>query len=453
MHSSGISRRDALALIGTAVGAASTVSAARTSPALDDPRASASRARRIRWWTNARFGMFIHWGVHSVIGRDVWNMEHEAIPVDEYRQLGKRFTPPVGAPRTWARLARQTGQKYMVLTSKNHDGYCLFDTKTTDFCSTKQACGRDLVAEYVEAARAEGMRVGLYFSMMDWLHPDGIRCAVDEAARKRFVEYIHTQVREICSNYGKLDVLWWDGSWPLDARGWETEKLHRMVFGLQPDIVINDRGSMMGDFSTPEQKIEAADQGRAWETCMTINGAWGYTKADENWKTPGAVLGNLITCARGGGNYLLNIGPRPDGSVPEGSVAVLDEVGRWMSKYGDTIYGSENCKVFRSNYVNFTRKGTTLFMHVYRWPGDTITLARFKSRVKSARWYLTGKPVEFRQEVEKDPREPSIGFPLYRVKFVGLPQTAPDKPLAVLAAEFEAEPEQDLRYSRWAKKS
>ena len=450
MQSSGISRRQLMALLGAAAATAPQSMAAPAKPALDDPAAAASRDRRLAWWKEARFGMFIHWGAHTVIARDIWNMEHEAIPVDEYKQVGKLFKPPVGVARQWAKLARQSGQKYMVLTSKNHDGYCLFDTKTTDFCSTKQACGRDLVAEYVDAARAEGMRVGLYFSMMDWIHPDWIRCTVDEAARKRLVEYIHTQVREICSNYGKLDVLWWDGAWPLNAKNWETEKLHKMIFALQPDIVINDRGAMKGDFSTPEQKIEAADQGRAWETCMTINGAWGYTRADENWKTPGAVLGNLISCARGGGNYLLNIGPRADGSVPEGSVTVLNEVGKWMAKYGNTIYGSENCKVFRSNYTNFTRKGNTLFLHVYRWPGDTITLARLKSRVKSARWYLTGEPVEFRQQEEHDPYEPSIGFPIYRVKFVNLPQTKPDQPLAVLAVEFEAPPEQDLKFSRWA---
>ena len=417
-----------------------------------DPQEIADRARRLKWWTEARFGMFIHWGVHSVLARDVWNMEHEAIPVPEYEQLGKQFTPPVGAARKWAKLARQAGQKYMVLTAKNHDGYCLYDTKTTNFCSTKQACSRDLVAEYLEAAHAEGLRAGVYFSMMDWYHPDGIRCVVEEPARKRFVAYIHTQVRELCTNYGKLDIMWWDGTWPLDPEGWESEKLHKMVYQLQPDIIVNDRGGMTGDFSTPEQKIEAAEAGRAWETCMTINGAWGYVKADENWKTPRAILGNLITCARGGGNYLLNIGPRPDGSVPEGSVDVLTEVGKWMERNGQIIYGSELCKVFRSNYMNFTRKGNTLFMPVYRWPGSTLILARLKSQVKSARWLATGKPIEFQQARELDPREPPIEIPIYRVKFVGLPEKAPAELNPVIVAEFDGIPEQDLRIQRWYKK-
>ncbi|HEU0121101.1 MAG TPA: alpha-L-fucosidase [Bryobacteraceae bacterium] len=406
---------------------------------------------RLDWWIDARFGMFIHWGVHTIIARDIWNMEHEAILPDEYRPLGAKFRPPVGVARQWARLAKKAGQKYMVLTTKNHDGYCLFDTKTTDFCATKQACGRDLVAEYVEAARAEGRKVGFYFSMMDWFHPDGLRCAVDEAARRRFIPYIHEQVHEICSNYGPIDVLWWDGTWPLDPKGWETEKLHESIRKLQPNMVINDRGGLPGDFATSEQKIEPAEVGRPWEACMTINGSWGYVAADDTWKTPKAVLGNLINCSKGGGNFLLNIGPRSDGSVPEPSVRVLEEVGRWMDVHGATIYGSERCRVQRSNYVNFTRKGNTLFLHVSRWPGPVITLARFTSKIKSARWQATGKPVAFEQAKENDPREPDLGFPLYRVKFTGLPEKAPEL-LPVIAVEFESEPVQDLKFPRWQKK-
>lgn len=430
-----ISRRDALAM---------------AAGAMLYPR-PATAASHLDWWTHARFGMFIHWGVHTIIARDIWNMEHEAIPPAEYKMLGAKFRPPVGGPRAWAKLAKQAGQKYMVLTAKNHDGYCLFDTKTTDFCATKQACGRDLVAEYVEAARAEGLRVGLYFSMMDWYHPDGIRCVADSAARERFVPYIHEQVREICSNYGKIDILWWDGDWPLDAQAWDAEKLQKWIRERQPGIIINDRGGLKADFSTSEQKIEPAGEGRPWETCMTINGSWGYVAADDTWKTPRSVIGSMITSARGGGNFLLNIGPRSDASVPEPSIRVLEEVGRWMSRYGETIYGSERCRVSRSNYVNFTRRGNKLYLHVTRWPGPVITLARFTSKVKSAWWVATGKRVAFEQAREEDPREPSIGFPLYRVKFTGLPETSPEM-LPVIAAEFESEPVQDLKFPRWGKK-
>ena len=179
----------------------------------------ADREARMKWWHEARFGMFIHWGLYSVLGRHEWAMEKEGIPVAEYEQLAKQFKPKPNAAREWATLAKAAGQKYMVMTTKHHEGFCLFDTKLTDYCAPKQAAGRDLVKEYVEAARAEGMRVGFYYSLMDWHHPDGARCATDEAARRRFVDYIHGQIRELLTNYGKIDILWYDVAWPLDAEG------------------------------------------------------------------------------------------------------------------------------------------------------------------------------------------------------------------------------------------
>jgi alpha-L-fucosidase len=314
-----ISRRECVALVGAAAALAAT-------PALSgDPAPLAAsdddRVQRMKWWHEARFGMFIHWGLYSVTGRHEWVMENEATPVAGHEQLAKRFTPRPNAARAWAKLARQAGQKYMVMTTKHHEGFCLFDSKLTDYSAPKQACGRDLVKEYVEAARAEGLRVGFYYSLMDWHHPDGARCADNEDARRRFVDYIHGQVRELCSNYGKLDVLWYDVNWPLKAEGWEAAKMNAMVRELQPEIIINNRTGLPEDFATPEQRIEAAD--RAWESCMTMNDSWGYQKADDNWKSPKTVVRNLITCARDGGNYLLNIGPRPDGSIPEDSVRIL----------------------------------------------------------------------------------------------------------------------------------
>src|SRR5438067_53996 len=217
----------------------------------------ADRARRMQWWHAAKFGMFIHWGLYSARGRHEWAMEDEAIPIKDYEQLAAQFKPKLNAPRDFARLARAAGQKYMVMTTKHHEGFCLFDTKLTNYCAPKQGPGRDLVREYVEAARAEGLRVGFYYSLMDWHHPDGARCATDEAARRRFVDYTHGLIRELMTNYGKIDVLWYDVSWPLEAAGWESEKMNEMVFRLQPDIIVNNRNKLPGDFSTPKQRIEA----------------------------------------------------------------------------------------------------------------------------------------------------------------------------------------------------
>src|SRR5262249_18102498 len=236
------------------------------------PAGAADRERRMRWWHDARFGMFIHWGSYSVLGRHEWVMENEAIPIAEYELAARRFTPKPNAVRDWARLARRAGQKYVVMTTKHHEGFCLFDTKTTNYCAPKQGPGRDLVREYVDAIRAEGLRVGFYYSLMDWHHPDGARCATDEAARKRFVEYIHTHVRELLTNYGKIDILWYDVAWPLDARGWESQRMNDMVFSLQPDIIVNNRNKLDGDFSTPDERIQA--EKRAWAADMAMKDSW-----------------------------------------------------------------------------------------------------------------------------------------------------------------------------------
>jgi alpha-L-fucosidase len=323
----------------------------------------------------------------------------------------------------------------MVMTSKHHEGFCNFDTKLTNYCAPKQGPGCDLVREYVEAARAEGLRFGFYYSLMDWHHPDGARCATNEDARKRFVEYTHGLIRELLTNYGKVDVLWYDVSWPLDARGWESERMNKMVFELQPDIIVNNRNALPGDFSTPEQKIVADQPGRAWESCMTLNESWGYHQADDAWKTPKTIVRNLVYCAHDAGNYLLNIGPKPDGSIPEESVRILTEVGRWTSRNAESIHTPDRCQPHRSNYAGFTRKGNTLYMHVYFWPGETVSLSGLKTGVKSARLLASGQQVKFQQD-------------RFCVRFTGLPNEAPDHPVTTIAIECESEPLQDTDFVR-----
>ncbi len=423
---------------GTAIAAAGMrlqTSQAQTLPQAENPAEAADRARRMKWWQEAKFGMFIHWGLYSLLGRHEWVMENEGIPVAEYEKLAGQFIPKRVPARDWAKLAKRAGMKYMVMTSKHHEGFCLFDTKLTHYCAPKQACGRDLAREFLEAARAEGLRAGFYYSLMDWHHPDGARCLEDETARRRFVDYIHGHVRELCTQYGKLDIIWYDVSWPLDAKGWESERMNRMVFELQPDIIVNNRNGLPGDFSTPEQRIQAEQAGRAWEACMTMNESWGYHAADDEWKSPRTVIRNLITCARDGGNYLLNIGPAPDGSIPTPSINILKAVGTWLDKNGESIYGAERCQVRRSNFANFTRKGNTLYVHVYFWPGETVAVGGLTSKVKSARLLASGRSVGV---VQDD----------LRVRFTGLPKSAPDSPVTVIVAECESEPGQDMMMVR-----
>jgi alpha-L-fucosidase len=270
---------------------------------------------------------------------------------------------------------------------------------------------------------------------MDWHHPDGAICIKDEGARKRFVEYTHGLVRELMTNYGKVDVLWYDVNWPLNAQGWESERMNKMVFELQPDTIVNNRNGIRGDFSTPEQTITAAGAGRAWESCMTINESWGFQRADDNWKSPKTIVRNLVQCAHSGGNYLLNIGPKADGSIPEESVAILTEVGKWLSRNGESIYQSEPCAVSHSDYTGFTRKGNTLYMHIYFWPGDYVSISGLKNQVKSARLLSTGEKVDFQQEK-------------FRVRFTGLPKQSPDNPVTTIAIECDSEPAQDTDWVR-----
>jgi alpha-L-fucosidase len=428
-----IQRRDLL-IAAAATAAAVTQPAAAQPPLGRDPSEGAPTAdqqRRMAWWHDAKFGMFIHFGLYAAHGRHEWAMEMEAIPVAEYQKFTAGFNPAPGTPRKWAQLAKAAGMKYMVLTSKHHEGFCNWDTKLTNYNAAKYGPKRDIIREYVEAARAEGLKVGFYYSLMDWHHPDGARCATDEAARRRFVDYTHGLIRELMTNYGKIDVLWYDVSWPLDAKGWESEKMNQMVFALQPDIIVNNRNALPGDFSTPEQTIKAEAGGRAWESCMTLNDSWGYQKADDNWKDPRTVIRNLITCARDGGNYLLNIGPQPDGGIPPQSERILRSVGDWMKTGGKTIYGADACQPHRSAYANFTRKGNTLYMHVHFWPsGGDVSIGGLKNKVLSAKVLKTGQALMVDQD----------GF---RTRLTGLPDAAPDAPVTIIAIECDGPPLQD----------
>ena len=393
----------------------------------------ADRDRRLKWWHEARFGMFIHFGLYSQLGRHEWAMENEGIPVAEYQELAKQFNPKPHAARAWAALAKQAGMKYMVMTTKHHEGFCNFDTKLTNYCAPKQAAGRDLVAEYIEDARGEGMHVGFYYSLMDWHHPDGARCATDEGARRRFVDYIHGHVHELCSNYGKIAVLWYDVAWPLTAEQWESEKMNKMVRELQPDILINNRSKIPEDFTTPEQKIEASSQ--PWEACMTMNDSWGYQSGDDNWKSPKTIVRNLLTCARDGGNYLLNIGPKGDGSIPDPSVTTLTAVGNWMDKHGDLIHQAEFCQVHRSQFADFTRRGNSLYVHVHYWDNSSFGIGGLRNKVLKASFYPSGEPIQFKQDD-------------FRVLLTGMPNTAPDPLVSVIELQWDSEPHPDTDWVR-----
>jgi alpha-L-fucosidase len=416
------------------------MSMAKSSKARAEAR---DRARRMKWWHEARFGMFVHWGLYAQLGRHEWVMNRERIPRRQYAKLAATWHPKPRPPaRDWARLARKAGMKYMVMTTKHHEGFCLWDTRQTSYNAARRGPGRDLVREYVEACREFGLRVGFYYSLMDWHHPDGHRCATSERARRRFVDFTHGCVEELMSNYGKIDILWYDVARPLaSAKAWESAKMNAMVRSLQPDIIINNRSMLPEDFGTPEGHVRAAEAGRSWEACMTFNGSWGWQPAPpEDWHSVRSVLGMLRTATAGAGNLLLNIGPLPDGSVPQEATERLVPVGRWLAKNGEAVYGKADRVDERMRaWVptgGWTLKGRTAYFWCSRWPGHELAIGGLKTKLKRACFLTSGKRIRFSQTAD-------------RLVLRGLPKTNPDRTAAitVIKMEFASRPRQVLESS------
>jgi alpha-L-fucosidase len=386
------------------------------------------RDRRMKWWREARFGMFIHWGLYSQLERDGAVMFQEKIPVHEYESLAQTWKVKDRPAREWARLAKRAGMKYMVLTTKHHEGFCLWDTEQTDYNAVKCTPGRDLVREYVEACREFGLKVGVYYSLLDWHHPDGKKCAMSEAARRRFVDFTHGCVRELCSNYGKIDILWYDVAFPLPKpEQWESGKMNAMVRRLQPEIIINNRSLLNEDFGTPEERINAEEEGRDWEACMPFNRSWGYVPCEIDWHSPREVIMMLCTVTGHGGNLLLNVGPLPDGSVTVEATERLTTVGKWTKRYGDAMYGNVDRIDLRFDYQCtgfFTMKGSTAYFWCKRWPGGTLTLGGQFPKVLNVKYVHNGRDIDFVQERE-------------RLILKGLPKTSPDKIAGVTVIQIE----------------
>jgi len=356
---------------------------------------------RTKWFEDARFGMFIHWGLYSILGRGEWVMHDEQIPVDEYATLAEKFNPCDFDMDSWISLAKDAGMKYVILTTRHHDGFSLFDSKVSDFTSVKTAAKRDFVAEYVKACCKANLKVGLYYSLLDWRYPVYFKGPKKDPEKwKEHVEYVHSQVRELMTNYGKIDYLFYDGEWipgvkhnrtfieqdesPEVAESWHSEELNAMVRKLQPHIIINNRSGIAEDVETPEQNIVASEDGRVWESNMTMNDLWGYAEADDNWKSTKQIIQNLICCVGVGGNYALNIGPEADGTVPVPSVERFREIGKWMKTNNESIYGCGKAP-FKGGTVGLTTANDEkVYLHVFRWSGEDICIGNVNKKVTSA---------------------------------------------------------------------
>lgn len=396
----------------------------------------AAEARRLAWFHEARYGMFLHWGPYAVAGRGEWVMNRERIPVDEYTE---RYVMPWHAehyrPEEWAALAREAGMGYVVLTARHHDGFALWPTEATDFHAGRLGPQRDLVGPFVEAVRQAGLRVGLYYSPASWTHPDYPGAFfrdwpssddwADDAARQRYIAYYRRELDELMTRYGRIDLLWYDGCIPGDLEGAAT---NAMVRARQPDILISPRNGPPSDFDVCEQAIHPAPPGRAWEACLTLRrDTWGYHAGDPTCKTPRDILEMLITTASNGGNLLLNVGPRPDGTIPEDEAAALRDAGAWLKRNPGWLSDSGRSPFSWNNNARVTVKGSTVYLHFLSWPGEECCWAECANRVTSARWLATGEAVDFRQEGA-------------RLWLSPMPNPLPDAPIATLALTVEGEP-------------
>jgi alpha-L-fucosidase len=381
----------------------------------------AQKAERMQWWTDARFGMFIHWGLYALPARHEWVKNQERITTEDYQKYFDHFNPDMFDPKAWAKMAKEAGMKYVVITSKHHEGFCLWDSKYTDYKATNTPVKKDLLKEYVEAFRAEGLKVGFYYSLLDWHHPDFTidRChpqrlgdnATEADYAKlnkgkdmaKYRQYMKDQVTELLTNYGKISIIWFDFSYPgKNGKGhndWDSEELLKLARKLQPGIIVDDRLDLKDveggwDFTTPEQyKADKWPEYKGkrvpWETCQTFSGSWGYYRDEHTWKSPAQLLELLIESVSKGGNLLLNVGPTARGVFDQRAQDRLKAMGEWMKFNNRSIYNCTEApaefKAPANSLLTYNPQTNRLYIHLLDYPmgsmsvtfGDKIEYVQF----------------------------------------------------------------------------
>ncbi|MCX6560799.1 MAG: alpha-L-fucosidase [Candidatus Aminicenantes bacterium] len=379
----------------------------------------AQKVQRMKWWTEARFGMFIHWGLYALPARHEWVKNRERMTNEQYQKYFEIFNPDLYNPKEWARMAKAAGMKYVVLTAKHHEGFCQWDSKFTDYKVTNTPFGRDVIKEYVEAFRSEGLKVGFYYSLIDWHHPDYTidrvhpqRAESDADYEKmnkgkdmaKYREYIKNQVRELLTNYGEISIIWFDFSFPgKNGKGradWDSEGLLKLARSLQPGIMVDDRLDLTDveggwDFTTPEQEKVAKWPERngkrvPWETCQTFSGSWGYYRDEATWKSPAQLIELLVESVSKGGNLLLNVGPTARGMFDERAQMSLKAMGEWTRLNGRSVYGCTEAPAGivapPNTLLTYNPATNRLYVHLLVYPLDTITLPGMAGKVKYAQF-------------------------------------------------------------------
>jgi alpha-L-fucosidase len=389
----------------------------------------AQREARMKWWTDARFGMFIHWGLYALPARHEWVKNHEKITDEAYQKYFDHFNPDLYNPVEWVRAAKNAGMKYIVITSKHHEGFCLWDSKYTNYKAPKTPAGRDLLRPLVEAARAEGIKIGFYYSLLDWHHPDytvdrchpmwGNKEFMEKAKGRdfrKYQEYLHNQVRELLTEFGTIDALFMDFSFPgKDGKGrddWQSEKLIKMIRELQPGIVVDDRLDLLDvpggwDYRTPEQEmprdwVQVDGRPVPWETCQTFSGSWGYYRDETSWKSLNQLIGMLIETVSKGGNLILNVGPTARGTFDGRAADRLQGIGEWMKVNNRSIYGCTQApgefKTPQNCLLTYNPAARRLYVHVLRWPIDVLRLDGFAGKIAYAQLLNDASEIRFTEE-------------------------------------------------------
>ncbi|RRJ96930.1 alpha-L-fucosidase [Opitutaceae bacterium TAV4] len=392
------------------------------------------------WFREATYGLFIHWGPASRHGRGEQILMRDLRDQREYARQACAWNPSAFDAGEWARIAMRGGFRYAVLVTRHHDGFCIWDTDTTDYSSASQAAGRDFVREYVEAFRAAGLRVGLYYSWNDFRIPAMFAGPKDDPAGwARFCNYTHAQVRELMTRYGKIDLLWFDGVWPGSAADWRSAELVEEVRRLQPGILINNRLGFVGveedqygaggDFGTPEHHSTALP-GRLWESCQVSTWRlWGYCPG-ERWRAADVLLDSLTEASTQGGNLLLNVGPDAEGRIPAEFVERSNAIGDWLRIHGEAVYGTETVAVGECTlFGRQTRRGNTLYLIIRFWPGSTLRFQGLATSVRRATLLTTGREISCRRD------DGGRGIILE-----GLPETSPHPMFPVIRLELDGEP-------------
>lgn len=387
-------------------------------------------SNKTKWYEDSRFGMFIHWGLYSLIGVDEWIKSINHMSDEDYDRLVGKFTADQFDADEWAAAAKQAGMKYAVFTAKHHDGFCMYDSQLTDYKSTNSPAGRDFVREFLDAFRKAGIKVGLYYSLLDWHHPDyphygdinhpqrnNLAAKGVERDFQRYLDYMHGQIKELLTNYGQLDIMWFDFSYPkMAGETWQPQKIMDMIHQYQPQMLIDNRmegsganyGTILsahpsnyaGDFASPEQMIppkpivNELGEPVPWEACITMNKHWGYNATDDQFKSTSLIIHTLVECVSKGGNLILNVGPTPLGTFSAPTKKLLAEIGEWMAVNGESVYGCTTAELEKPEWGRYTQKGNTLYAHIQEESISAFPIAVPKERIKQMTLLIDGIEVK-----------------------------------------------------------